>query len=179
MKPRGYTLIEVLIAGVLLTILLVPLGYIVIQTGAGRRRADVALQALQLAREAWGVAAVTPIDSLTDSTWEVAAQGRRFRVERDVWDSSDALRAHPVSGPARGARATSRPASAFDALDAAAAARNRTGPVEVSICVDDLSATPSAPDDAWHRGASSADSSGDRTDAVFCWRYLRSRYLVR
>lgn len=180
MKPRGYTLIEILIAGVLLTILLVPLGYVVIQTGAGRKRAEVAGQAMQLAREAWGVVAATPPDSLVDTSWNALSQGRSFRISIDVWDSSDALGAEPLLGSTRGQGNGSKPGSVFAAMDAAATPPKGTDPIELSICVYDLAAAPRGGDpSAWSRSAPSASAEAAPTDTVFCWRYLRSRYLVR
>jgi prepilin-type N-terminal cleavage/methylation domain-containing protein len=92
---RGYTLLEVLMALIILTITLVPLGYVLGDLGrwnaAGRDRDE----ALQIGRETWGQILSIPADSLRDSSWTVKRGTREFSVHRDVADSADVLRLFP------------------------------------------------------------------------------------
>jgi prepilin-type N-terminal cleavage/methylation domain-containing protein len=86
---RGYTLLEVLIALAILSILTVPLGYVLVRTGEGSSRARALDDALDLVREDWSLCRATPTDSLGDSTWERTLPSGRWQVIRDVFDSSD------------------------------------------------------------------------------------------
>ena len=86
---RAYTLVEVLIALVILSILAVPLGYVLETMSDGSRRARQQDQALDLAREAWIETRSEDPDSLRDSSWERSPGGSRWKIERDVFDSAD------------------------------------------------------------------------------------------
>jgi prepilin-type N-terminal cleavage/methylation domain-containing protein len=111
---KGYTLVEVLVALVILGILAVPVAYVLRTTGEGSARARLQDQALDLAQEAWTRSrAVDPPDSLRDTTWERSVSGARWRVVREVYDSSD--RAAAGEAPVRGS-ASWKP------------------PVEISVC---------------------------------------------
>jgi prepilin-type N-terminal cleavage/methylation domain-containing protein len=111
---KGYTLVEVLVALVILGILAVPVAYILRTTGEGSEHARLQDQALDLAQEAWTRSrAVEPSDSLRDTTWERNLSGARWRVVRDVRDSSD--RAAAGEAPVRSS-ASWKP------------------PVEISVC---------------------------------------------
>ena len=86
---RGYTLVEVLMALVILGVLAVPLGYVLTTTGEGSARARQQDQAVALAQEAWTVSRATDPDSLRDTTWDRDISGARWRILRDVFDSAD------------------------------------------------------------------------------------------
>lgn len=86
---RGYTLVEVLIALVILGILAVPLGYVLTTTGAGSARARLQDQSMALAQEAWTLSRATDPDSLRDTSWDRDISGARWRIVRDVFDSAD------------------------------------------------------------------------------------------
>ena len=89
MKRAGYTLVEVLMALVILSILAVPLTYTLVHTGEGSSRARSLDDALALVREDWNVCRATASDSLRDSVWERTLPSGRWRVVRDVFDSAD------------------------------------------------------------------------------------------
>ena len=89
MRRRGYTLVEVLIALVILSILAVPLTYILVQSGEGSSRARELDDALDLVRRDWTLCRSTDSDSLRDTTWEARLPSGQWRVARDVFDSSD------------------------------------------------------------------------------------------
>jgi len=89
MNRRAYTLIEVLVALVILSILAVPLVYILTNTGKGSNRARDLDDALALVREDWILCRSTNSDSLRDTTWERRLPSGNWRVARDVFDSSD------------------------------------------------------------------------------------------
>ena len=109
----GYTLLEVLMALVILGILAVPLGYVLSNTGSGSARARLQDQSLALAQEAWAITRATDPDSLRDTSWERDLSGARWRIERDIFDSTDRAAAGlPTVRPS----ATIRP------------------PVEISVC---------------------------------------------
>ena len=86
---RGYTLVEVLMALVVLGILAVPLGYVLTTTGSGSARARLQDQAVALAQEAWTFSRATDPDSLRDTAWDRDISGAHWRIVRDVFDSSD------------------------------------------------------------------------------------------
>ena len=86
---RGYTLVEVLMALVILGVLAVPLGYVLTTTGEGSARARLQDQSLALAQEAWAVSRATDPDSLRDTAWDRDISGARWRILRDVFDSAD------------------------------------------------------------------------------------------
>lgn len=86
---RGYTLIEVLIALVILGILAVPLTYILVHTGEGSSRARSLDDAMALVRDDWSLCRATKTDSLRDSTWERSLASGNWKIVRDVFDSSD------------------------------------------------------------------------------------------
>jgi prepilin-type N-terminal cleavage/methylation domain-containing protein len=86
---RGYTLIEVMMALVILGILAVPLGYVLSNTGSGSARARQLDQSLTLAQEAWTITRATDPDSLRDTSWDRDLSGDRWRISRDVFDSAD------------------------------------------------------------------------------------------
>ena len=86
---RGYTLVEVLMALVILAVLAVPLGYVLETTGKGSARARLQDQALAVAQEAWSVSRATDPDSLRDTVWDRDISGARWRISRDVFDSAD------------------------------------------------------------------------------------------
>jgi len=110
---RGYTLVEVLMALVILGVLAVPLGYVLTTTGEGSARARLQDQSLALAQEAWAVSRATDPDSLRDTTWDRDISGARWRILRDVFDSAD------------------RAAAGLAKIQASAALQP---PVEISIC---------------------------------------------
>ncbi len=89
MKRQGYTLVEVLVALVILSILAVPLTYTLVQTSEGSSRARAIDDALSLVREDWALCRATNSDSLRDSTWERHLPSGTWRVVRDVFDSAD------------------------------------------------------------------------------------------
>lgn len=89
MIRRAYTLVEVLVALVILGILAVPLAYILTNTGNGSSRARDLDDALALVREDWSICRAASNDSLRDSIWESHLPSGRWRVARDVFDSSD------------------------------------------------------------------------------------------
>lgn len=86
---RGYTLVEVLMALVILAVLAVPLGYVLETTGKGSARARLQDQALDVAQEAWTLSRATDPDSLRDTNWDRDISGARWRIVRDVFDSAD------------------------------------------------------------------------------------------
>ena len=86
---RGYTLVEVLIALVIMGILAVPLTYILVHAGEGSSRARALDDALALVRDDWTTCRATETDSLRDTTWERLLASGRWKVVRDVFDSSD------------------------------------------------------------------------------------------
>lgn len=86
---RGYTLVEVLIALVILGILAVPLGYVLKTTGDGSAKARLQDQAMTVAQEAWTLTRATDPDSLRDTTWDRDISGAHWRIVRDVFDSAD------------------------------------------------------------------------------------------
>jgi len=86
---RGYTLVEVLMALVILGLLAVPLGYVLTTTGEGSARARLQDQSLTLAQEAWSISRSTDPDSLRDTSWDRDISGARWRIVRDVFDSAD------------------------------------------------------------------------------------------
>jgi len=92
---RGYTLLEALIALVILALMLVPLGEMMKSLGRwnfeGRNRDE----ALQLAREAAGQILSISADSLRDSVWSLPQGNRLYTVRREVEDSADILRRFP------------------------------------------------------------------------------------
>lgn len=95
-RPKeGYTLIEALIALVILSIALLPLGEMMRGLGRwnfdGRNRDE----ALQLAREEVGQILSTPADSLRDSAWTITQGTRTFGIRREIEDSADLLRRFP------------------------------------------------------------------------------------
>lgn len=92
---QGFTLLEALIALVILSIALVPLGEMM--RGLARwnfdgRNRD---QALQLAREEVGQILSSPADSLRDSAWTVPQGPFVYGVRREIEDSADLLRRFP------------------------------------------------------------------------------------
>lgn len=89
MRRAGYTLVEVLVALVILSILAVPLTYTLVRTGEGSSRARAQDDALALAREDWNLCRAADSDSLRDSVWERTLPSGRWRVARDVYDSMD------------------------------------------------------------------------------------------
>lgn len=89
MRRGGYTLVEVLIALVILSILAVPLTYILVQSGEGSSRARELDDALDLVRRDWTLCRATDSDSLRDTTWESRLASGEWKVVRDVFDSSD------------------------------------------------------------------------------------------
>jgi prepilin-type N-terminal cleavage/methylation domain-containing protein len=93
MKRGGYTLIEVLMALVILSVLAVPLVYILTNTGKGSSRARDLDDAMALARLDWTLCRATDSDSLRDTTWEERMPSGNWRVVRDVYDSADRARA--------------------------------------------------------------------------------------
>jgi len=87
---KGYTLLEVLVALVIMGILAVPVAYVLRTTGEGSASARLQDQALDLAQEAWTRSrAVDPPDSLRDTTWDRNLSGMRWRIVRDIYDSAD------------------------------------------------------------------------------------------
>ncbi|MBK8801048.1 MAG: type II secretion system protein [Fibrobacteres bacterium] len=86
MNRRGYTLIEVLMALVILGILAVPLGYTIHAGLDGSARARREDKALGFVREEWSRVRAIVVDSLRDTLLEPEAG---WRLERDVFDSSD------------------------------------------------------------------------------------------
>jgi prepilin-type N-terminal cleavage/methylation domain-containing protein len=86
---RGYTLVEVLVAFSILSILAVPLGYVLSNMSKGSRASNLQDEALDLAREDWTLVRATDPDSLRDTTWERTAAGGSWRIARDVFDSAD------------------------------------------------------------------------------------------
>lgn len=92
---RGYTLLEALIALVILALMLVPLGEMMKGLGRwnfeGRNRDE----ALQIAREAAGQIPSIAADSLRDSCWSQPQGNRTYGVRREVEDSADILRRFP------------------------------------------------------------------------------------
>lgn len=86
---RGYTLVEVLIALVILGILAVPLTYILVHTGEGSSHARALDDAMALVRDDWTTCRATETDSLRDTTWERSIVSGRWKVVREVFDSSD------------------------------------------------------------------------------------------
>ena len=98
MKGRpahGYTLLEALIALVILSIAMVPIGQVLGSLGRWNFQGRDRDQALQIAREAAGQILSIPADSLRDSSWNRSAAGRTFRVLREIEDSADILRRFP------------------------------------------------------------------------------------
>jgi prepilin-type N-terminal cleavage/methylation domain-containing protein len=89
MKRAGYTLVEVLMALVVLSILAVPLAYTLVRTGEGSTRARALDDALSLVREDWNLCRAAASDSLRDSVWERTLPSGSWRVVRDVFDSAD------------------------------------------------------------------------------------------
>lgn len=89
MRRGGYTLVEVLVALVVLSILVVPLTYTLVRTGDGSRRARAQDEALALVREDWNLCRAAVSDSLRDSVWERTLPSGEWRVVRDVFDSAD------------------------------------------------------------------------------------------
>lgn len=89
MRRAGYTLMEVLIALVILGILAVPLTYILTETGKGSTRARAFDDALSLVREDWNLCRAADSDSLRDTTWERSLASGAWRIVRDVFDSTD------------------------------------------------------------------------------------------
>ncbi|MBK9576365.1 MAG: prepilin-type N-terminal cleavage/methylation domain-containing protein [Fibrobacterota bacterium] len=102
MNRRGYTVVEVLMALVILGILAVPLGYTIHAGFEGSARARREDKALGLVREEWSRVRGIEVDSLRDTAFEPEAG---WRLERDVFDSVDRAQAglSPVrrSSPAR------------------------------------------------------------------------------
>ena len=89
---RGYTLMEVLMALGILSILAVPLGYVLTTMGEGSARARLQDQALSLSQEAWTLSRAESPDSLRDTSWERNLSGADWRIVRDIFDSSDRAR---------------------------------------------------------------------------------------
>lgn len=89
MTRRGYTLVEVLMALVILSVLAVPLAYILIHTGEGSSRARGLDDAMALVREDWTLCRSTMPDSLRDTIWDKRLPSGNWRIARDVFDSSD------------------------------------------------------------------------------------------
>lgn len=149
MRPRaGYTLVEVLVALAILSILIAPCAWVLVEgaraTGEARRLDD----ALQLGREAWGLVRLRAPDSVRDSQWTETAGGRSYRVVLDALDDS-------------GAAGLAGVVVAGDTLAAIPVAK---GPAEFSVCVlGPLSprALPEAP-----------------ADTARCWRWLRPRTRI-
>lgn len=100
---RGYTLVEVLVALAIVSILAVPLGYVLETMSDGSRRALLEDQAIDLARECWTLTRAQDVDSLRDTTWDRSVSGRSWRVVRDVFDSADRADAGLPRIPARSA----------------------------------------------------------------------------
>jgi prepilin-type N-terminal cleavage/methylation domain-containing protein len=90
---RGYTLVEVLMALGILSILAVPLGYVLTTMRNGSARARLQDQALSLSREAWTISRATDSDSLRDTSWDRTVSGANWRIVREVFDSADRARA--------------------------------------------------------------------------------------
>jgi len=90
---RGYTIVEVLMALGILSILAVPLGYVLTTMSEGSARARLQDQALSLSREAWTLTRATDPDSLADTSWDRSVSGAKWRIVRDVFDSADRARA--------------------------------------------------------------------------------------
>lgn len=110
---RGYTLVEVLVALGILSILAIPLAYVLTTMREGSARARLQDQALDLSREAWTSTRAADPDSLRDTSWDRNVSGANWRILRDVFDSAD--RAAAGAPPLR----SSDP---------------RKPPVEVSVC---------------------------------------------
>jgi len=89
MIRKGYTLVEVLMAMVILSVLAVPLAYILINTGNGSSRARDLDDALALVREDWSICRASNSDSLRDTVWERRMESGTWRIARDVFDSTD------------------------------------------------------------------------------------------
>lgn len=90
MIRRGYTLVEVLMAMVILGILAVPLGYTIHAGFEGSARARREDKALALVREEWTRVRSVEADSLRDTIVEPEVG---WRLLRDVFDSSDRAQA--------------------------------------------------------------------------------------
>lgn len=82
----GYTLVEVLMALVILGILAVPLGYTIHAGFEGAARAQREDKALSLVREEWARIRAMQVDSLHDTTLDPETG---WRLERNVFDSTD------------------------------------------------------------------------------------------
>jgi prepilin-type N-terminal cleavage/methylation domain-containing protein len=91
----GYTLIEALIALVLLSIVMVPIGQVLGSLGRWNFQGRNRDEALQLAREATGQILSIPADSLRDSAWSRSIGWRTYGIRREVEDSADILRRFP------------------------------------------------------------------------------------
>lgn len=115
---RGYTLLEVLVAAVILGILAVPLAYQIKAGFDGSTRARREDECLALAHDEWAAVRECPADSLRDTVYERSVSGHPWRLERDVFDSLDRARAGLASLPKA---AGYRP------------------PVEISLCAVSLS----------------------------------------
>lgn len=90
---RGYTLVEVLVALGILSILAVPLVYVLTTMSEGSARARLQDQALSLSREAWTITRAADPDSLRDTSWDRNVSGADWRIVREVFDSADRSRA--------------------------------------------------------------------------------------
>ncbi|HNY31112.1 MAG TPA: type II secretion system protein [Fibrobacteria bacterium] len=99
-RRGGYTLVEVLMALVILAILAVPLGYTIHAGLEGSRRAHREDRALALVREEWSRVRALEADSIRDTLLDPEGN---WRLVREVFDSADraALGLEPGGNPAR------------------------------------------------------------------------------
>lgn len=94
---RGYTLVEVLVAMVIFLILMVPLGWMTVQTANGKARARRIDDAVALSREDWGLVRRTPAAVVRDTTYARVLGEHAYTLERAV---DTAIADTTLSGPA-------------------------------------------------------------------------------
>jgi len=83
-RRTGYTLVEVLVAMMIFLILMVPLGWMTIQSANGKARARRIDDAVALAREDWGTVRSTPVKLLRDTTLDRSVGEHAYTLVRVV-----------------------------------------------------------------------------------------------
>jgi len=104
-RRRGYTLVEVLVAMAIFMILMVPLGWMTVQTAQGKARARRIDDAVALSREDWGLVRRTPASVVRDTTYSRTLGEHAYVVQRVVdTAAADTSLAGPALQPVARAR---------------------------------------------------------------------------